>query len=124
MMKEKSDKNADLDDDADDMGPSIFEEKLDIPDQPSNGHGKLENGKKKISHVFSKSMGGMLKKKQDKQTGHQKAHTEAMNQANLAISKANEQGQKLSELGDKSEQMRDNAANFNDLAKQLANKKW
>merc|ERR1712003_125974 len=91
--------------DEDDLGPSIFEEtdhKLDVPDNPSNG--KIENGKKKkISHVFSKSVGGMLKKKQDKQTGHQKAHTEAMNQANLAISKANERGQKLEELGDKSE---------------------
>ena len=108
------------------------EEKMDVAplgNAASNpGGGKVVNGKTKKSHAFSKSVSGMFgkhkKQESDRYSGHQKAHTEAMNQANLAISKANERGQKLQELGDKSEQMRDNARNFNDLAKQLANKKW
>ena len=44
-----------------------------------------------------------------------------VNQANL---KAQERGDKLRQLGDKSDELADNARNFNDLAKQLAKKKW
>jgi len=111
-------------------GTGMDEEKIDIGTPVSNGStSKMGNAKtKKVSHVFSKSVGGMFgkHKKQDSErhSGHHKAQTEAMQQANMAISKANERGQKLSELADKSERMRDNARNFNDLAKQLANKKW
>lgn len=130
MIRERErEKNGGIED-GDEQKGGGDEEKMDIgsPMKDETENEKLANGKAKKSHVFSKSVGGMFakhrKQDSDRHSGHHHAHTEAMNQANLAISKANERGQKLEELGDKSEKMRNSAARFADLAKQLEKKKW
>lgn len=86
----------------------------------------------KGNHKFSKSVGSIFgnknKKKNDendkKYIKHTAAQSEAMENVNKALNKAELRGQKLSELADKSDKMADSARNFNDLAKQLASKKW
>eukprot|EP01083_Nonionella_stella_P008417 24270_1 len=103
----------------------------------NNGRNKENKGRNKESkghHKFSRSLGFLNKtktKNKDKNikfAKHEAAQSEATfqahDQAHKAINKAHERGEKLSELQDKSDQMANSAQNFNDLAKQLANKKW
>merc|ERR1712087_452434 len=101
------------------------EEKKEDVHVESNGHSKGKGAK----HVLSKSVGGLFGgkgKKQDDErySKHQHAQSQAKAQVNEAVSKVKERGKKLADLADRSDQMRDSAQNFNDLAKQLANKKW
>jgi len=88
----------------------------------SNGNTNGNGNGKGAKHTLSASVGGMFKSK--KKEKHDAAHSEAHAQVNEAVSKVKQRGKKLANLADRSDQMRDNAQNFNDLAKQLANKKW
>jgi len=115
------------------MKPRIMRKKNN--DNDTDGVAPLSsNGssKKKGNHKFSKSVGSIFgnknKKKNDennkKYASHKAAQSEAMENVSKAVNKAQLRGEKLNELADKSDAMADSAKNFNDLAKQLANKKW